>query len=117
MTQSDHARVEAGDVRNKRERPRREVSTAEATYWDIDDLQFHCRIGRTTAWRLVRTDGFPPPVVLGPKNLVWPRRAVLAYMESCTHEDHYASRPISSSKLAQAVSYRSRPVANRERHG
>jgi len=66
----------------------REAAT-EATYWDIDDIQFHCRIGRTTAWRLVKLKDFPPPVVLGPKGLVWPRAEVLVFMESRRRPEHY----------------------------
>jgi predicted DNA-binding transcriptional regulator AlpA len=60
-------------------------------YWDIDDVQFHCRIGRSTAWRLVRDAGFPSPVVLGRRTVLWPRDEVLAFVEDKRDPDHYGS--------------------------
>jgi predicted DNA-binding transcriptional regulator AlpA len=88
-------------------------STADATYWDIDDIQFHCRLSRTSAWDLARrhTD-FPPPVVLGKKSVVWPRTEVLAFMEAHRRRDHYSddnSRPAASSENRR-VTFASRPI-------
>ena len=60
-------------------------------YWDIDDVQFHCRIGRSTAWRLVREEGFPAPVVLGRRTLLWPRAEVIAFVEEKRDPEHYAT--------------------------
>src|SRR6266545_5958009 len=68
-------------------------STSDAAYWDINDIQFHCRIGRSTAWRLVRDDGFPPPIVLGKRSVLWPRNEVLDFIESRRKPYHY--RPAS----------------------
>lgn len=65
-------------------------SAAEPAYWDIRDIQFHCRVSRTTAWALAsREPRFPAPVVLGPKNLVWPRVEVVAFMEARRDPRHY----------------------------
>src|SRR2546423_13699652 len=63
--------------------PRRNVGKRESqpVYWDIDDVQFHCRIGRSTARRLVREQGFPAPVVLGRRTLGWPRAEGIALVE------------------------------------
>jgi len=62
-----------------------------ATYWDIDDVQFHCRVSRSTAWRLVRSDGFPPPAVFG-RRVVWPRAEVVIFMEDRRVPNYYADR-------------------------
>ena len=62
----------------------------DPTYWDIDDVQFHCRIGRSTAWRLVREEGFPAPVVLGRRTLVWPRKEVIAFVDEKRDPNHYS---------------------------
>lgn len=63
--------------------------TGEAAYWDITDIQFHCRISRSTAWRLVRDDSFPHPVVLGTRSLLWPRCEVHEFMEARRDPEHY----------------------------
>lgn len=57
-------------------------------FWDIRDIQFHCRIGRTRAWELVREPGFPPPVALG-RRRIWPRGDVLAFLETLKRSIHY----------------------------
>lgn len=57
------------------------VPEADATFWNIRDIQFHCRIGRTKAWQIVREPEFPPPVEIGSKRLVWPRHEVIAFIE------------------------------------
>lgn len=61
----------------------------EPTYWDIDDVQFNCRIGKSTAWRLVREEGFPPPVILGRRTVLWPREEVIAFVEDRRDPRHY----------------------------
>ncbi len=86
-------------------------SSADSHYWDIDDIQFHCRIGRTTAWRLVRSNTFPAPVVLGPKSLVWPREEVVTFMEARRQSDHYAA-PKNSVDMSLAAPYRRRPLTH-----
>lgn len=95
--------------------PHRLSGSGEATYWDIDDIQFHCRISRTTAWRLARHDtDFPSPVVLGPRNIVWPRREVLAYFEACRQPSHYGGRSPSTSSASpeyrETFAYKSRQL-------
>src|SRR4051794_39034241 len=75
-------------------RPSAGTRESEPVYWDIDDVQFHCRIGRSTAWRLVRQEGFPPPVVLGRRTLLWPRAEVISFVENKRNPEHYgASQP------------------------
>ena len=90
------------------------VPEGEAAYWDIDDIQFHCRIGRTRAWRLVREPNFPTPVVLGPKIIVWPRGEVVSFIESKRRPDHYATAK-SVATNANAAPYGRRLVRSRER--
>jgi predicted DNA-binding transcriptional regulator AlpA len=92
------------------------VGTADdgsATYWDINDIQFHCRIGRTTAWKLVKRFDFPAPVVLGPKSLVWPSRDVVAYMESHRAPSHYGPDERLVAERPSSVTYTLRPVSRR----
>lgn len=60
-----------------------------ADYWDIRDVQFHCRMGRSTAWRLVRSDDFPAPVLCGKRMVLWPRREVMAFLEGRREQGHY----------------------------
>src|SRR3954451_12554829 len=84
---------------------------SEPVYWDIDDLQFHCRIGRSTAWRLVREDGFPPPVVLGRRTLLWPRAEVISFVEEKREPTHYLS--VAPSSLSSGFTVR----PNRRRTG
>jgi len=67
----------------------RGVSDSDPTFWDIEDVQFHCRIGRSTAWRLVREAGFPAPVVLGRRTIVWPRSEVIAFIDEKRDPGHY----------------------------
>ena len=61
----------------------------DPVFWDIKDVEFHCRIGRSTAWRLVREAGFPAPVVLGSRTVVWPRAEVIAFIEDKRDPGHY----------------------------
>jgi hypothetical protein len=56
-------------------------------FWSIGDLQFHCRIGRTRAWELVREAGFPKPVAVG-RRLIWPRSEVLEFLEARRRRDY-----------------------------
>jgi predicted DNA-binding transcriptional regulator AlpA len=90
-----------------------QLDTSDAIYWDVDDIQHHCRISRTTAWRLIRTEpDFPPPVVLGPKSLVWPRREVVAFMEARRRAGYYASADAQAQHgaMLRETLYISRPV-------
>ncbi len=66
-----------------------EDARQQSAFWDISDIQFHCRISRSTAWRLVRTEGFPPPAVLGKRSVIWPRGEVLDFVESRRESKHY----------------------------
>jgi predicted DNA-binding transcriptional regulator AlpA len=93
----------------------RRRSTDEATYWDIEDIQFHCRMGRTAAWQLVRTaKDFPCPVVLGRKSRVWPRVEVIAFMEGRRRPDHYSQRTTSATVTSEPKpTFATRPVRSR----
>jgi predicted DNA-binding transcriptional regulator AlpA len=55
---------------------------APPTYWDIEDIQFECRIARSSAWRLVRRAAFPVPVRVGARSIIWPRLEVVAFLDS-----------------------------------
>lgn len=84
-----------------------------AVYWDIRDLQFHCRIGRSTAWRLVREEGFPAPVVYGKRGVIWPSAEVIQFLERRRDQAHY-NKPAGSRRDAPAVSqFAVRPVRRR----
>lgn len=62
-----------------------EAAAAEPDFWGINDIQFHCRIGRTRAWQLVHEPDFPTPVAIGARR-IWPRGEVLAFLDSCRQE-------------------------------
>jgi predicted DNA-binding transcriptional regulator AlpA len=99
--------------------PSRTSEINEPVFWDIDDIQFHCRIGRTTAWRLVRDAQFPAPIVVGPKSFVWPRNEVMVFMEARRRPGHYAASVVGTrapSTQTETV-YRRRRVATRARRG
>ena len=92
------------------------AGTGEATYWDIEDIQFHCRLSRTTAWRLARHDaGFPIPVILGPRNFVWPRAEVVAFLEARRRAAPQGKKPTRTSRVPneQAAAYSPRPLRSR----
>jgi len=59
-------------------------------YWDIRDIQFQCRVSRSTAWRMVRESEFPEPVVYGKKCVLWPREEVVRFLEGRRDPGHYA---------------------------
>lgn len=82
-----------------------------ALYWDIRDIQFHCRMGRSTAWRLVREDGFPPPVLCGKRSVLWPQREVVGFLEERRDAGHY--RRARAVPTAQPVQFAARPVRSR----
>ena len=67
------------------------AATRAATYWDVADIQFHCRLGRSAAWRLVKRTGFPAPVVLSKREVFWPRDEVIAFLECYRDPDHYSA--------------------------
>lgn len=70
--------------------PMHALAPSGSTYWGIADLEYHCRVSRKTAWRLVRTAGFPAPVVLG-RRVLWPRDEVLTFIEERRDPYHYAT--------------------------
>jgi predicted DNA-binding transcriptional regulator AlpA len=88
-------------------------SRGESTYWDIEDLQFHCRIGRSTAWRLVRRDDFPSPVVFNPRGVLWPREEVIAFMEQHREPDHYRRGDRAEAPHRREPAFSSRPTRRR----
>src|SRR3954452_1145376 len=75
----------------------------EPVYWDIDDVQFHCRIGRSTAWRLVRQAGFPAPIVLGRRLVVWPRAEVVAFIAEKRDPSQYSEESPSTQSISFTV--------------
>ena len=60
-------------------------------YWTIRDVEHHCQVSRATAWRLARGEGFPSPIVLGPRIVRWRRDEVIAFIEGRRDEEHYAA--------------------------
>ncbi len=96
-------------------RPDEAVSSrvADSTYWTIRDIQFHCRIGRSTAWRLVRRHDFPPPVVFGARAVMWPRAEVIDFMELHRRPDHYRGDTDDRSHGEPKETFVSRPVGRR----
>ena len=105
--------MDASPERDVREMHVRGASTADATYWDIHDIQFHCRLSRTSAWELARGHrDFPSPVVLGRKSLIWPRAEVVAFMEAHRRRDHYPRRKSGSATASEnrGPAFASRPI-------
>jgi len=96
--------VENGDRRSR----------GDSTYWDIEDVQFHCRIGRSTAWRLVRRDGFPAPVVFSPRGVLWPREEVVAFMELHRNPGHYRREDHNDSPRRHEAAFSSRSSRRRQ---
>lgn len=89
-----------------------DLSAAE--YWNVRDIQFHCRIGRSTAWRLVREDGFPAPILYGKRCVLWPRAEVMAFLEERRDPEHYAPAARGPARGPGAVSaFSARPVRRR----
>jgi len=86
---------------------RQHAHSDESTYWDIRDIQFHCRISRSTAWRLVRTPGFPAPTVIASKALRWRRDDVEAFLDSRRDPQRYSDasgdRPAGPASAAYVV--------------
>ncbi len=90
-----------------------EPSRGESTYWDIDDLQFHCRMGRSTAWRLVKRDDFPKPIVFSPRGVLWPREEVIAFMEQRREPNHYRRCVQTEPSRGCEPAFASRPARRR----
>lgn len=65
------------------------MAPTTAVYWNIRDIQFHCRISRSTAWRLVREERFPPPVLHGKRCVLWPSIEVMEFLEARREPGHY----------------------------
>src|SRR5688572_15921269 len=91
--------------------------TATALYWDIQDIQFHGRLSRTTAWRLVREQGFPAPVVLGPRNLTWPRQEVISFLEARRRQHYERAEDVSARRPSDSANalFETRPLRHRQR--
>jgi predicted DNA-binding transcriptional regulator AlpA len=81
--------VTSPQVPNREAEHAHDDTAALATYWDISDVQYHCRLGRSAAWRLVRRDGFPAPVVLSQREVLWPRDEVIAFLDKHRDPQHY----------------------------
>jgi predicted DNA-binding transcriptional regulator AlpA len=82
----------ATDARTRLVQQTTESADAEPEFWSIQDIQFNCRIGRTTAWQLVRHPKFPCPLAIGAKRLVWSRQEVLLFLDGLRRPDHYTAR-------------------------
>lgn len=95
------------------------MAPSAAAYWNVRDIQFHCRIGRSTAWRLVRQDGFPAPVLCGARCVIWPRVEVIEFLEARRAPDHYRQREtkLSHQVPGSAVGFVARPVRSRATRG
>lgn len=89
------------------------AATEQSMYWGIADIEYHCRISRSTAWRLVRREGFPAPVVLTRRRLVWPRDEVIAFIERHRDPMHYADTAVGKPAVGPAHAFSSRPVGRR----
>lgn len=89
------------------------VAPDRAVYWDIRDVQFHCRIGRSTAWRLVREEGFPAPVVYGKRGVIWPSAEVIQFLEGRRDPSHYHHPAASRSPVPAVSQFAVRPVRRR----
>ena len=63
-----------------------------ARYWSIDDIRLECGVSLSSAWRLVRREGFPSPVVLGSKLIRWRRADVLRFVDALEAPGRYANR-------------------------
>jgi predicted DNA-binding transcriptional regulator AlpA len=85
-----------------------------AEFWNIRDIQFHCRIGRSTAWRLVREDGFPAPILYGKRCVLWPRAEIMEFLEARRDPSHYEAQARLQRLPAQPSSaFATRPVRRR----
>lgn len=75
--------------------------------WDIRDIQYQLRIGRTLAWQLVKGDGFPTPVILGKRRLCWIASEVRGYLR--TKKETGLDQAVgSASEAARPGGYRAR---------
>lgn len=83
-----------------------------ASYWDINDVQFHCRVSRKTAWRLVRRSGFPSPALIG-RRVIWPRAEVIAFIEEQRDPNHYVEAVHEVSTAQRTPTFTSRQVGRR----
>jgi predicted DNA-binding transcriptional regulator AlpA len=59
----------------------RVIDLRDAVYWDIRDIQFHCRVSRSTAWRMVDEPDFPLRMTYG-RCVRWPRAEVMQFLEN-----------------------------------
>lgn len=85
-----------------------------AEFWNIRDIQFHCRIGRSTAWRLVREVDFPAPILYGKRCVLWPRVEVMVFLEERRDPKHYEPAPRRPPRGAGSVpAFSARPVRRR----
>lgn len=69
----------------------RVIDLRDAEYWDIRDIQFHCRVSRSTAWRMVDEPDFPPRMTYG-RCVRWPRAEVMQFLESRREEPSVRER-------------------------
>ncbi len=89
------------------------AATEQSMYWGIADIEHQCRISRSTAWRLVRREGFPAPVVLTRRCLMWPRDEVIDFIERHRDPTHYVSTGAGKPEPGLARAFSSRPIGRR----
>ena len=85
-------------------------ATQQRTYWGIADIEHQCRISRSTAWRLVRREGFPAPVVLTRRCLMWPRGEVIDFIERHRDPMHYVATAAGKPVSGPTRVFSSRPI-------
>jgi predicted DNA-binding transcriptional regulator AlpA len=88
----------------------RVIDLRNAEYWDIRDIQFHCRVSRSTAWRMVDEPDFPQRMTYG-RCVRWPRAEVMQFLENRRAQPSVHERR-DGHQLA-AAGFTTRPVRRR----
>ena len=89
----------------------RVIDLRTAEYWDIRDIQFHCKVSRSTAWRMADEPDFPARITYG-RCVRWPRAEVVEFLERRRDAPHVIEsrpthRPAPSTFTTRAVRRRS----------
>jgi predicted DNA-binding transcriptional regulator AlpA len=82
------------------------IDLRTAEYWDIRDIQFHCRVSRSTAWRMVDEPDFPRRITYG-RCVRWPRAEVMQFLEKRRAQPQPAERRVARASTAPAFTTRS----------
>lgn len=86
------------------------IDLGAAEYWDIRYIQFHCRVSRSTAWRMVDEPDFPRRLTYG-RCVRWPRSEVMQFLENRREQPQPAERRLE--RRSAASSFATRPVRRR----